>query len=80
MLIGDFKESSLVGTALFRVQRVISQRLNTKVASGTTRNYINNLRKISLKHRLIEKLGDLHIQYTKRKDFKQKLNKLDRLS
>ncbi len=43
MFIVNFQESSLVGTAPFRVQRAISRRLNTKVSSGATRNYIERL-------------------------------------
>jgi hypothetical protein len=65
MFIVDFQESSLVGTAPFRVQRAISQRLNTKVSSSATRNYIERLEKNISKHCLIERLGDLHIRYTK---------------
>jgi hypothetical protein len=67
MFIVDFQESSLVGTTPFRVQCAISQRLNTKVASSATRNYVERLEKNISKHHLIENLGDLHIRYTKRK-------------
>ena len=56
MFIVDFQESSLVGTAPFRVQCAKSQRLNTKVSSSATRNYVERLEKNISKHRLIEKL------------------------
>ncbi len=54
MFIVNFQESSLVGTAPFRVQCVISRRLNTKVASGATRNYVECLEINISKHCLIE--------------------------
>ncbi len=57
IFIVDFQESSLVGTAPFRVQCAISWRLNTKVLSGATRNYVERLEKSISKHPLIEKLS-----------------------
>ncbi len=78
--IVNFQESRLVRTAPFRVQCAISQRLNTKVSSGATRNYVERLEKNISKHCLIEKLINLHIRHTKRKEIQQELNKLDRQS
>jgi hypothetical protein len=53
----NFQESSMVGLAPFQVQCYSSQRLNTKVLSGTTQKYIDRLEENLSRHGLIEKLG-----------------------
>jgi hypothetical protein len=79
MYIIDFQESSMVGAAPFRVQRFISRRLNTKVSKEGTQKYVERLEVNIAKHCLIEKLGILHTQYSKRRP-QQELNKLDQQS
>jgi hypothetical protein len=80
LFIIDFQETSMVGLAPFKIQRFQSCRLNTKASSGSTKRYVTNLEKNISKHCLIEKLGVLHCNFPKRKDFQRELNKLDRMS
>jgi hypothetical protein len=77
MFIIDFQESSMVGTALFRVQRFTSRRLNTKVSSGATKKYVERLEESIEKYWLIKKLDHLHMRYTSKPKFQRELNKLD---
>jgi hypothetical protein len=80
LFIIDFQETSMVGPAPFEIQRFQSRRLNTKASSGSTKRYVTNLEKNISKHCLIEKLGVLHCNFPKRKDFQREFNKLDRMS
>ena len=68
-----------MGAAPFRVQQFTSRRLNTKVSTGATQKYIERLEANIAKHHLIEKLGNLHTRYSKRR-LQRELNKLDRQS
>jgi hypothetical protein len=80
MFVINFQELSMVGLALFQVQRYSSWHLNTKVLSGVMQKYINRLEENIFRHHLIEKLGVLHHRHAKRKAFQCKLNKLDKQS
>ncbi len=80
MFVIDFQEASLVGTEPFRVQRYAARRLNIKVSSGATRKYLKKLKENIARHHLIEKLGNLHLRYKRKKHFQRALNKLDRQS
>jgi hypothetical protein len=79
MFIIDFQESSMVGAAPFRIQQFTSRRLNTKVSSGPTQKYVERLEANIAKHCLVEKLGILHTQYSKRR-LQRELNKLNQQS
>ncbi len=80
MFVIDFQEASLVGTEPFRLQQYAARRLNTKVSSGATRKYVERLKENIAQHRLIEKLGNLHLHYKQKKHFQRALNKLKRQS
>ena len=80
LFVVDFQEESLVGTAPFRIKRFAARRLNTKVSSGATQKYIKRMEEQLSRHRLIERLGQLHNTCTSRRSFRRGLNKLDRQS
>jgi hypothetical protein len=80
MFVIDFQEASLVGMEPFCVQRYAARRLNTKVSSGATRKYVKRLEENIAQHRLIEKLGNLHLRYKRKKHFQRALNKLNQQS
>jgi hypothetical protein len=75
LFVVDFQEESLVGTAPFA-----SRRLNTKASSGATQKYLRHLEEQLSRHRLIERLGQLHTTCTSRRSFQRGLDKLDRQS
>jgi hypothetical protein len=62
------------------VQQYAARRLNTKISSGATRKYVKKLEKKIARHHLIEKLGNLHLCYKRKKHFQRALNKLDQQS
>jgi hypothetical protein len=63
MFVVNFQAASLVREAPFRVKQFSSRRLNTKVSSGTTKNYLAQLKENLSQHKLIKKLGNPHICY-----------------
>ncbi len=77
MFVIDVQEETILRTAPFRVKRFTSHRLNTKVSNGATKKYLTKLEEGLLQHRLIEKIGKLHMQYKSKKKFQNELNKLD---
>ncbi len=80
LFVVDFQEASLVGTAPPRIQRFTSRRLNTKVSSGATQQYLTRLETNLERHRLIERLGSLHTTCKSKQEFRRGLNKIDKLS
>jgi hypothetical protein len=80
MFVVDFQAASLVGEAPFRVKQFSSRCLNTKVLSGATKNYLAGLEENLTWHKLIRKLGNLHICYQKKRHLQWKLNKVDQQS
>ncbi len=76
----DFQERSLIGEVPFRVKRFTTRRLNTKVSSGAARKYLEKLEDGLDRHRLIERLGQLHITHKSKRAFRRGLNKLDKQS
>jgi hypothetical protein len=80
MFIVDIVKSSLVGKTPFRVQRVVSRRLNTKTPGGGAAKYIATLKSSIDRHRLIERLGQVHKRCQSKKDFHCQINKIDRES
>jgi hypothetical protein len=69
MFVINFRQSSMVGLAPFRVQHYSSRCLNTKVLSGAMQKYIDRLEENLSRHSLIEKLGILHHRHAKWKTF-----------
>jgi hypothetical protein len=67
MFVIDVQEETILGTVLFRDKRFTSRRLNTKVSNGATQKYLTKLDKGLLQHRLIEKIGKLHMQCKSKK-------------
>ena len=63
LFVVDFQEESLVGTAPFRIKRFASRRLNTKVSNGATQKYLQRLEENLSRHRLIARLGHLHMTH-----------------
>jgi hypothetical protein len=80
MFVIDVQEETILGTAPFRVIRFASHRLNTKVSNNATQKYLTKLEEGLLRHRLIEKIGKLHMQCKSKKKFQNELNKLNRQS
>ncbi len=80
MFVVNFQAASLVGEVPFRVKQFSSRCLNTKDSSGTTKNYLAQLEENLSQHKLIKKLGNLHIRYQKKRHFQRELYKLDRQS
>jgi hypothetical protein len=74
MFVIGVQEETILGTAPFRVKRFASRRLNTKVSNGATQKYLTKLEEGLLQHRLIEKIGKLHMQCKSKKKFQNKLN------
>jgi hypothetical protein len=80
LFVVDFQEASLIGEAPHCIKRFTSQRLNTKVSSGATQQYLCCLESNLARHCLIEWLRQLHTTYRSKRAFWQGLNKLDNLS
>ena len=80
MFVIDFQEVSLVGKEPFRIQRYSARRLNTKVSSRATKKYVERFEENIACHRLIEKLGTLHLHHQRRSTFQHALNRLDKQS
>jgi hypothetical protein len=80
MFVIDVQEKTILGTVLFRVKRFASRRLNTKVSNCANQKYLAKLEEGLSQHRLIEKIGKLHMQFKSKKKFQNELNKLDQQS
>jgi hypothetical protein len=80
MFVIDVQEETILRTAPFRVKRFALCRLNTKVSNGATQKYLTKLEEGLSRHRLIEKINKLHMQYKSEKKLQNELNKLDRQS
>ena len=65
----DFQERSLIGDELFKVKRFTTRRLNTKTSSDATRKYLKKLEDGLDRHRLIERLGQLHTGHKSKQAF-----------
>jgi hypothetical protein len=63
IFVVEFQEDTITGTALFRVKQFTSRRLNTKVSSGATQKYLQKFKESLACHRMIEKLGKIHLKY-----------------
>ena len=72
----DFATQDLVGIHPPKVVRPTSRRLNTKL-SGVADCYNKTLEELILKHRLIERTGEAHLNHKSKKSFTKKLNSLD---
>jgi hypothetical protein len=57
LFVVDFQEASLIGEATHHIKRFTFQRLNTKVSSGATQQYLHRLEGNLARHCLIEQLG-----------------------
>ncbi len=80
LFVVDFQEASLIGEAPHRIKRFSSRHLNTKVSSGATQQYLQQLKTNLEWHRLIEQLGRLYTTCKSKQAFRRGLNKLDKLS
>jgi hypothetical protein len=69
LFVVDFQEASLVGEAPHHIKRFTSQRLNTKVSSGATQQYLHRLEANLDCHCLIEWLRELHTTCTSKRAF-----------
>jgi hypothetical protein len=65
----DIVKSSLVGDTPFRIQRLVSRRLNTKMPGGGAAKYIAILESSIIRHRLIERLGRAHKGCQSKREF-----------
>jgi hypothetical protein len=77
LFVIDIQASSLIGEEPLKVQRFTSRRLNTKISSRATRNYLSRLEANFAQHRLIERMGELHETCCSKNTFWQGINKLD---
>ncbi len=76
----DIQKRSLIGEASFRIKQFTTRRLNTKVSSGATKKYLEKLEDGLARHRLIERLGQLHVTHKRKHAFQRGLNRLDKQS
>jgi hypothetical protein len=76
LFVIDFATQDLVGTHPPKVVRPTSRRLNTKLP-GVADRYTKTLEELILKHRLIERTGEVYLQHKSTKTFTRKLNALD---
>jgi hypothetical protein len=77
LFVIDMQASSLIGEEPLKVQRFTSRGLITNVSSRVTRNYLARLEANLARHRLIERMGELHETCCSKKTFQQGMNKLD---
>ncbi len=70
LFVIDMQASSLIGEELMKVQRFTSRRLNNKVSSGATRNYVARLETSIARHSIIERMGELHENCHSKKKFR----------
>jgi hypothetical protein len=80
LFVIDMQASSLIGEKPMKVQRFTSRRLNNKVSSGATRKYVARLETSIARHRIIERMGELHENCHSKKKFRQRMNRLDQES
>jgi hypothetical protein len=80
MFVMDMQEETVLGIAPFRIKRFTFCRLNTKVSSGATQKNLQGVEEGLAHHQLIEKIGNLHMQYRSKKKIQRELNKLDQKS
>jgi hypothetical protein len=76
MFVIDFATQDLVGIHPPKVVRPTSRRLNTKLP-GVADRYTKTLEGLILRHRMIERTGEAHLQYNSKRTFTKKLNSLD---
>jgi hypothetical protein len=57
-----------------------SRQLNTKVSSGAIQKYLQKFDENLSPHRMIKKLGAIHLRYKSKKRFQREINKLDKQS
>ena len=76
LFVIDFATQDLVGTHPPKVVRPTSRRLNTKLP-GVANRYTKTLEELILKHRLIERTGEVYLQHKSTETFTRKLNALD---
>ncbi len=60
LFVVDFQEASLIGEASHHIKCFTSRCLNTEVSSGVMQQYLRRLEENLDRHRLIERLGQLH--------------------
>ena len=63
LFVVDINEGSIIGQAPFRILRQTSRRLNTKVSSGATRRYIEQLEKGIIQHQIFDCLQQIHHKF-----------------
>ncbi len=80
MFIVDIVKSSLVGDTPFRIQQLVSRRLNTKTPGGGAAKYIAILESSIIRHRLIKHLGRAHEGCRSKREFRCRVNKIDHKS
>ncbi len=79
LFVVDINEGSIIGQAPFQILRQTSRRLNTKVSSGATRRYIEQLEKGLIQHRIFDCLQQIHHKFKNMgRRAQQALNKLDK--
>ena len=79
MFVVDMQEELLIGQATFWVVRGESRRLNMKVSSAATANYVQGLEESLQRHKILERMGKIHATYKKSgKKLRQALAKLDK--
>jgi hypothetical protein len=77
LFVLDMQASSLIGEEPLKVQRFTLRCLNTKVSSRAMRNYLARLEASLSRHRLIERMGELHESCCSKKKFRRRMNRLD---
>jgi hypothetical protein len=77
LFVLDMQASSLIGEEPLKVQQFTLKHLNTKVSSGAMRNYPARLEASLSRHRLIERMGELHESCRSKKKFRRGMNRLD---
>jgi hypothetical protein len=80
MFIVDIVKLSLVGDTPFHIQRLVSRQLNTKTPGGGAAKYIAILESSIIRHRLIERLGRAHKGCQSKREFRRRVNKINRES
>ncbi len=80
MLVVNFQADTVIGKAPFKVKPFTSCQLNTKVSSGATQKYLQKFEENLSRHRMIKKLGVIHLRYKSKKRFQREINKLDKQS
>ena len=76
LFVIDFLTSSLVGTTPPRIVRAAARRLNTNIEPAAER-YTDEVDKLTIRHRIIERVGRAHETSKTKRELKGKLDRID---